>query len=47
MNFKNLLGVVVLFCLIGFGVIYNNDSNTRQFEFSYFVTFEPTNGKKF
>jgi len=47
MNVKNLLGILVLFCLIGFGIIYNNDSNTRKFEFSYSVTFEPTNGKKF
>ena len=47
MNFKNLLGIFVLFCLIGFAVIYNNDSNARQFEFSYSVTFKPTNGKKF
>ena len=47
MNFKNLLGIVVLFCLIAFGVIYNNDNNTRQFEFSYSVTFESANGKKF
>ena len=47
MNVKNLLGTLVLFCLIGFGVMYNNGSNTRQFEFSYFVTFEATNGKKF
>ena len=48
MNFKNSVAVVIATAIGYLGVFYNNqESNNRNFNFSYFVSFDSTDGKKF
>ena len=48
MNFKNSIAAIIVAGIVFLGVLYNNqETHSRKFNFSYSVSFDSTNGKKF